>query len=97
MWLDDSFKAPHLLHPRGVGHDVEDDCPHCNLQGALKPSHLLACPNLGPPLFQHGFYANHATRWNQLDPTVLAPLLCELQQRHLRTFSVQHSAAHHNA
>src|SRR5690606_9482852 len=47
MWLRDSFKAPHLLHARGVGHHVEDDCPHCNLQGALKPSHLRACPNLG--------------------------------------------------
>ncbi len=88
-WLRDSFKPPHLLHGRGTGPDTdtEDDCPNCRLPGAFKPSHLLACPFLGPPLCLPSAYSSAPSRWNLLDTTVLTPLLDALKRRHLKSLS----------
>jgi hypothetical protein len=85
-WLRDSFKPPHLLHGRGTSPatDLEDDCPHCLKPGAFKPSHLLACPSLGPPLSPPSAYSLAPSRWNLLDTTVLKLFLDDLKRRHLK-------------
>ena len=87
IWLRDSFEAPHRLHKKGT-EDDEDDCPFCHLQSAFKPSHVLACPNLGPSLFQAGVYTNAITRWNLHDQKILSVFLTELKQRHLKAHSL---------
>jgi len=91
MWLRNSFKAPHLLHGRKTGPDVEDDCPNCKLVSGFTPSHLLQCPSF--PIAHHlpqpfAIYNNIANRWNLADPVVLRQLLHEVRNRHLKSLSV---------